>query len=278
MYKTILTHIDQFTDFEPRLRVAAALAEAFQAHLVGGAANGADQMDRLLFGAAALAKLPPAPEPPLQRGAVEQLRRFEQACARLGVASYETRLADGGALESLVLQARYSDLLVTGQADLSEPAMLWSARLPGYLALRSVRPLLVVPQRAGAPIPGRTVVVGWSGSPESSRAVAGALPLLRRADLVKVAVFNPQRDQLMHGAEPGADLAHWLVRHGVKVEVVCRDTSLVAGDALLRLADDSGADLIVAGAYGHTRFHEWVLGSTTGSLLGQDKTAVLLCH
>ncbi|KAB8051133.1 universal stress protein [Janthinobacterium sp. FT14W] len=279
MYKTILMYADQFSGFERRLEVAAALARDYDAHLIGTTASGGAQLDYIVFGAATLAPPPPLDYEPLRAAAREQLLRFDSHCQRLGVLSYETRFQDSRAADALFLQSLYCDLLITGQGDLSDPGLLWSARLPGYLALHCPRPLLVIPDTAdAATVPGRSIVIGWNASAAASRAVADAMPLLLRAQRVQVVVLNPRQRFGQHGDEPGADLATYLARHGVRVEVSCRDTAEECGAALCRHAQDNGADLIVAGAYGHSRFHEWVAGGTTRHLLTQARLPVLLSH
>ncbi|PJC99519.1 hypothetical protein GQ37_004055 [Janthinobacterium sp. BJB1] len=279
MYKTILMYADQFSGFERRLQVAAALASEADSHLIGTVASGGPQLDYLVYGAVTLAPPPPIDCEPLREAAREQLARFDERCHQLGVASYETRFQDSSAADALILQSLYCDLVITGQSDLSDRSLIWSTRLPAYLALHSARPLLVIPDGDGpVTIPGRSVVIGWNATAEASRAVAGALPLLVRAQRVQIIVLNPRQHYGQHGQEPGADLATYLARHGVRAEVSRSETSEECGTALCRLAQDSGADLIVAGAFGRSRFQEWVLGGTTHSLLSQSRLPVLLGH
>ncbi|WP_180279019.1 universal stress protein [Janthinobacterium sp. BJB304] len=278
MYKTILMYADQFSGFERRLEVAAALAQEYGAHLIGTAASGGAQLDYIVYGVAALTPLLQFDYEPMRKAAQEQLRQFDGHCRRLGVASYETRFQDSHAADALILQSLYCDLIVTGQSDLSDPGLIWSTRLPGYLAMHSPRPLLVIPDGDGpVAVPGRSIVIGWNASPEASRAVAGAMPLLLRAQRVQIMVLNPHVGK-QHGDEPGADLARYLLRHGIPVEVNCHDNVTESATTLCSRALNSGADLIVAGAYGRSRFHEWILGGTTHSLLSQSRVPLLLSH
>jgi nucleotide-binding universal stress UspA family protein len=108
--------------------------------------------------------------------------------------------------------------------------------------------------------------------------LAFALPILRDAVKVYVAVCNPELDRVDMGAEPGADLATYLARHHRDVEVLQIDSNDETGSALCALARKRGADLMVAGAYGHSRFHDWVLGSTTQSLIEQTAIPLLMTH
>ena len=113
---------------------------------------------------------------------------------------------------------------------------------------------------------------------EATRAVTNALPLLTRARHVTLVVFNVSRFNGAHGQEPGADIALYLARHGVKVSVSSQFTELDIGNALLSLAADKGADLLVMGSYGHTRFREVLLGGVTQTILKTMTLPVLMSH
>jgi nucleotide-binding universal stress UspA family protein len=114
---------------------------------------------------------------------------------------------------------------------------------------------------------------------EAARAVAGALPILRRARQVDLAVFNPEREPYeAHGADPGADIALFLARHGIRVEVRRLTVSTPVGEALMSVAADWSSDLIVMGAYGHSRFREMMLGGATRTALQSMTVPVLMMH
>jgi nucleotide-binding universal stress UspA family protein len=119
-------------------------------------------------------------------------------------------------------------------------------------------------------------LLAWDGGMAASRAIEAALPLLRQARLATLAVFNADTVYAAHGQEPGADLARFLTRHGVNVEVVVRETGSDVGDALLALGAEIGADLLVMGCYGHTRFRELLLGGTSRSILTRMNLPVLM--
>lgn len=283
MYKTIVIHIDGDAGQDSRLRAAALLASDHGAHLVGCAATGISWFDRAVTAGAAGAPVggPHARFQELDAAARGRLDAFRDAAARLGVESSEARLVDDDARDALLLQSRYADLVIVSQdtpapAQAAQPAHI--RRLPEFLALRGARPVLVVPPGYGeAPIPG-VAVVGWDGGPQAVRAIAAALPLLRRAESVKLALVNPDQFQQLHGEQPGADMALYLARHGVDVEVVRERTTSTAGEALMALARDCAAGLMVTGAYGHSRFREWVLGGVTRELLERAAVPLLLAH
>ena len=174
MFKTILVHVDDDPQLDARLQAAAWLANAHGAHLVGSASTGLSwPAYALLTGSMAVT---PADEfDAMRERARASLRRFGERARRLGVASFEERLVEDESRAALLLQARYADLVVTGQ---DRPDGGAERALPQYLALHSARPVLVVPPAyAGQPLTG-TVVAGWDGSVPALRALGAALPLL----------------------------------------------------------------------------------------------------
>lgn len=182
--------------------------------------------------------------------------------------------------DTLPRAARYCDLTVMTQHDPDDEHAFRAPHLAADVLLQSGRPVLVLPYAGdGVFAPPRRVLVGWNASREAARALRDALPLLRGAANVEVAVFETPEDvDLDHGDVPGADIGLWLARHGVKVEVRYVPTGVGAGEALLSHAADMGADLIVAGGYGHSRLREAVLGGVTRTLLSSSPVPVLLSH
>jgi nucleotide-binding universal stress UspA family protein len=279
MYKTILVHVDGSTQQESRLRAAALLASEHEAHVVGSAVTGLSWRSYALLAGSMGAGMIVADFEELRRAAATQLDQFREQASRLGVQSLEARLFEEEAQFALLLQSRYADLVVVSQdsaPDAASPAR--TTGLPQHLALRGARPVLVVPNNYHGQALASTVVVGWDGNMQAIRAIEAALPLLRRAKAVKLALVNPDELGDLHGEEPGADMAVYLARQGVSVDVVVERTALGAGDVLLTLARDTGAGLIVAGAYGHSRVREWALGGVTRDLLECAPIPVLLAH
>jgi nucleotide-binding universal stress UspA family protein len=279
MYKTIVVHVDGSAQQASRLRAAAMLAEAHGAHLVGSAATGISWMDFSLLTGSAGAPVPCDDFTAMREAAAARLHAFTEQAAQLGVASVEARLVEDVADYALLLQSRYADLVVLSpDSDAGAPPGVRVRGLPERVALRGVRPVLLVPDAwQGQALPG-TVVVAWDGGMCALRAIAAALPLLQAADGVKLALINPEQLSELHGDDPGADMAVYLARHGVQVDVVVERTRSTAGDALMVLARSSGAGLLVSGAYGHGRFREWVLGGVTRELLERTPVPLLLAH
>ncbi|SFB83101.1 universal stress protein [Massilia yuzhufengensis] len=274
MFKTIVVHVDDSPLFDARLQAAAWLANAHEAHLVGCATTGMSwPAYALLTGSMAVTPIDEFES--LRVLARGSLARFAERAGQLGVQSLEQRLVEDENRDALLLQARYADLVVTGQ-DAGDAATVRG--LPQYLAMHGVRPVLVVPPAyAGAPI-ADTVVIGWDGSMQALRAIGGAMPILTRARDVRLALVNPDLQSGLHGEEPGADMALFLARHGVRVEVLGERTLASTGDALLGIVRASGAGLLVAGAFGHSRYREIVLGGVTRVLLDRAPVPVLVAH
>jgi nucleotide-binding universal stress UspA family protein len=214
----------------------------------------------------------------LRERATAQLESFTQRMDRLGVASWEQRVVEDDAEHALLLESLYADLIVASRGTPGRTRLRLVASLPEYVALHSTRPVLVIPDDYTGEVAGGTAVIGWNAGMEASRAVSGALPLLKTAKSVLIALVNPDELPGRHGEQPGADLATYLARHGVNVEVVRERSDAGTAPALLGLARDAVAGLLVAGAYGHSRYREWIAGGVTRALLEKSSMPLLLAH
>ena len=139
-------------------------------------------------------------------------------------------------------------------------------------------PVLVLPgTEAPSQAPAR-VVVAWNESAEALTAVRRAMPLLLAADLVNILIIDPSRHEA-NAADPGSELSKMLTRKGAKVElsIVARTMPRIS-DVIARHVSDQNADLLVMGAYGHSRFREAILGGATRNLLEQASVPVLMAH
>jgi nucleotide-binding universal stress UspA family protein len=123
------------------------------------------------------------------------------------------------------------------------------------------------------------VVIAWNSAREAARAVHDAMPLLIAAEAVTVLTIDPREGPQGHGELPGADISLHLARHGVKAQVERTvSADLPVGEVLLSRLADLGADLLVMGAYGHSRMRELLLGGATRSLLQSMTVPVLMSH
>lgn len=185
--------------------------------------------------------------------------KVESAAGQAGI-GIEWRCEEGDEVSVAAVHARYSDMTVA-TPDVARD-----------LVFASATPILAVPASAAVQAP-RRVLIAWNGSREAARAVHDALPMLEAAASVDVIVVDPP------GGSIGTDLARNLGRHGVKVEVRERlSHGAEVGELLLEEARTSGADLLVMGAYGHSRVREWVLGGATEEVMDQGKVPTLLSH
>jgi nucleotide-binding universal stress UspA family protein len=270
-YKTIVVHLDNAPRRAERLALAFTLAQRFEAHVVG------------LF-ALEVARIPSyaLAETGQLVVEIERKRRTEEAQAaeaefrqaeRRARASAEWRLSRDDAGAALQLSARYADLVIAGQPS---PQERFATAFAGELVLGAGRPVLFVPYAGRVADAGNRVLIAWNASREATRAVTDALPILARAATVEIVAFEPGGD---HGASPAADIAHYLARHGVKA-TAARDVApgVDVGERILSRAADSGADLIVMGAYGRSRLRELVLGGATRTLLEAMTVPVLMAH
>jgi nucleotide-binding universal stress UspA family protein len=276
-YKTILVHCDASPKVSRRLAVAAELAQRYDARLVGVHVQEPFDSPAFFDGMMPMADIITSYEQSAAADRAAASAAFEAAVKGLHLAT-EWRRESGYADAVLAVQARYADLLVVGQADPDDPSMT-PPDLPEVLALATGRPTLVVPHDGVQAKPGSTVLLCWNAGRESARAASDALPFLKAAKKVVVLVVDPKPSGTGHGAEPGADVAAWLARHGVDVTVQ-RDTAAAAdvGSVILSRAADHGADLIVMGIYGHSRLREMVLGGASRTLLSTMTVPVLMAH
>ena len=121
------------------------------------------------------------------------------------------------------------------------------------------------------------MLLAWNATREATRAATDALPFLQAADEVWVVMVKPS--SASHGELPGADVGAYLARHGVRVKVEAIEGAEVdAGNQLLSRAADRSSDLIVMGAYAHSRFSEMVLGGATRTMLESMTVPVLMSH
>ncbi|MCP4330127.1 MAG: universal stress protein [Alphaproteobacteria bacterium] len=276
--KHIVVQLDDAKNATSRYKVAFDLASSHEAHVTGlyviappfvptymaGHIGGAfyDNQQRLAEDAATAA-----------------CDEFDEAAKTAGL-SYETMTAEGPPADRVAEVARYADLVIVGQPDPdlvgpADPAM----EVPGTVILEAGRPVMVVPYVGALDHVGKSVMVMWNASREATRAIYDALPILTAAQKVSVVSVNPGRGTPDIGDLPGADITHQLARHGIKVEAApTYANDIDVGDVILSRASDVGADLIVMGGYGRSRFREMILGGATRHLLEHMTVPVLFSH
>lgn len=271
-YTSLMVHQHLDGTNDSRLQIAADLANRFDAKLIGIAASQPNPpaYDDGDFAAAILDELRSQTENELNEAA----NRF-RAVAEGRVREVEWRQAFARPIDYVAQEARAADLVITGAKGGGGFIDPFAALDPGDLVLRAGRPILVVPAEAES-LSAKHILVAWKDTREARRAVSDALPLLQSATDVTV-VEIAERGDMKAAARRCDDVAAWLTRHGVCAEanaVVATDPL----DALQGLLSQNGADLIVAGAYGHSRMQEWILGGFTRDLLSKAKCCSLLAN
>jgi nucleotide-binding universal stress UspA family protein len=279
-YKDLLVVLDSGAPARGRIELAAALAERFEAHLVGLYPLPTPERPRE-FGYYDPALLDPfflEMRERAQAMADEVREAFEHVTGLRGL-SAEWRLLPEGPEADPALHARYADLTILGQLDPDRGEADMIRPRPEQVTLASGRPVLVVPYAGHFDSVGRRVLIGWSATREAARAVNDAMPLLAAAEVVTVLTIDPREGPRGHGEVPGADISLHLARHGVKAEIERTvSADLPVGEVLLSRAADLGADLLVMGAYGHSRARELLLGGATRTLLRSMTVPVLMSH
>jgi len=278
-YKDLLVVLGSDTASRGRMALATALAERFAAHLVGLYPLPIPDVPRTL------GYYNPSLFDPIFRDLREKAQEvcdkerqaFEHAASLRGL-SAEWRVTEGLEADPAV-HARYVDLTILGQVDPDGGDTELIRPRPELLALASGRPILAVPYAGQFETVGRRVLIGWNATREATRAVNDAMPLLAAADVVTVLTIDAREGPDAHGELPGADISLHLARHGVKAAIERTVSAGVpAGEVLLSRAADLGADLLVIGAYGHSRMRELLLGGATRSILQSMTVPVLMSH
>jgi nucleotide-binding universal stress UspA family protein len=282
--KDILIHLDNTARSAVRLDVAVALARRHEARLTGIGVIDLPSVD--LYYGSTMPFSGIGPEDLVQRMRTDAAVGLEPVGASFGERlrreglEGEWRLVEGHMPPTVALHARYADLTIVGQPNRDEPLeSVGFDAMVAHTIMTSGRPVLAVPYAGTFPVVGDRILVAWNAGREAARAINDALPLLQAASAVTVLAINPRHGIAGHGDVPAADMTLHLVRHGVKAEAahtVANDIS--DGEALLSYAADIGADLIVAGAYGHSRAREMVFGGVTRTLLAEMTVPVLFSH
>ncbi len=277
-YKSILTVVSDPDVASSALEEAVTIARIHDAHLEVIAAG----VDRTQIGYYYAGAPVQFMEESLEAAKAEAAAAEKFVNERLEGAgirwSSETAVAQLAGLNALVSQkARYSDLVIQPRpycegCGPEQEVIVESALFDGRA------PVMIVPPRARPRSGAGRIVLGWNESAEALAAAKAALPLLKMADIVSIVMVDPPK----HGpdrSDPGGAFSQYLVRHGVKVEIsILAKTMPRVSDVLMRHARDINADLLVMGAYGHSRFREAILGGATRYVMEQAEIPVLMAH
>jgi nucleotide-binding universal stress UspA family protein len=273
-YKSIITYNDDEADAAGRLHAAIALARHFDAHLVVLALAYEPDFFPASYGEIPAAAIAEWHEKANLRA--RELAERTNASLREAAVKGEAKplVSSASGLARLFRsEAFFADLALVSGADGRDDAGAVLDMVEDAV-FHADATTLICPKSVSR-APGNTVLIAWNGGREAMRAVRRAMPFLRRASRIEIAMVDPEASD---GA-PGGDLALFLSRHGLSVDV----TSLTGGGerasaVLRRRILDLGADLLVMGAYGHSRLREIVLGGVTRDFLRDPPVATLMAH
>ncbi len=277
-YKTLMTVVTDIGVAGPPLEAGVALAQAWDAHLEV-MCMGVDRTQTGYYYAGANAMILQETIARAQReaeAAAEHVRNeLGKTDVRWNVETGVAQLADIG--RQVAMHARFADLMVLPKPYGENRGAELEPVIEGGLFDGKV-PVMVVPESGLPKTRPERILLGWDEGDEALSAARAALPLLSRAEAVHVVVVDPPA----HGAnrsDPGGLLSQFLARHGVKVEIdVLSKTMPQVSDVLMRHASDISADMIVMGAYGHSRFREAILGGATRNMLENSPLPLFMSH
>ncbi len=271
--KDILVTLNHSNHTEQRLEAALRLTDRFDAHLTGIYAE--RQIDYAYYGDV----MGSVAIETIQRQREDDMQEVEKMFAgatvlREGKCTFIADRAMG--YQRLFAQAAVSDLIVSGQHNPNDPAPA-DAALTEDLLMRSGRPVLVIPYIGCRSTVGQNILIAWDHSREASKAVHEAMPFLQAAEAVNI-VSVVKKDTKQHEIAT-ADLAEHLARHNINViaQDIVRNEVPVAETLLSRLSD-TGSDMLVMGAYGHSRLREYAFGGVTRTLLDSMTVPVFMTH
>lgn len=264
-YKSILVNLDIDGPISPLLKLAIDLAGRFKARLIGFSAADAPLPIAVPDSGAIAVDVWERQRKDIEHRFTEMRAEMEKLAAN----SVQTDWRDvlDSPTRALTKVARIADIIVTASAHGVSTGDIYRAVDPGSAVLQTGRPVLVVAGGAER-LSTKRVVVAWKDAREARRAVADAVPLLALADeVIVVSVDREPDDALKEGVK---DTAGFLAGHGIKA----RTEIIAARNEIEKLVDfvaAVNADVIVSGAYGHSRVREWAFGGVTRSLLDQVK-------
>ncbi len=274
-YSTLMVHLDLGVSNEALLQTTVHLAERFQASVIGIAAC---QPMLIAYGDGYMSGdvvEQARAETEKETNAVEA--RFRAALhGKATHVEWRSRISFMSLADYVAGEARAADLLITGPELAVSPFDSSRRMYIGDFVMHAGRPVLIVSPTAST-LDLASVVIGWKETRETRRAVVDALPLLSQAARVTVVEIAAEENMAAARAHL-ADVVAWLGRHDIAADSLAAPS---VGDDAVRLdaiAQEKGAGLLVAGAYGHNRLREWVLGGVTHDLLLRPARCSLVSH
>ncbi len=277
-YKDLMVHLDGSKACAYRIEAAVALAKRKEAR-VTGVALALKSTISTYIGIDIPSSLTEAQQEIVHKVAQTAVENFKNAANAAGV-SHASEIVACSATKAparLSFHARHKDISFIGQPNPDEQGVSFQESLLEGVLFGSGRPVYIVPYIGRPNVRVRKAVIAWDGGKKAVRAVNDAIPLLQGRSEAIVLVINPESRQSVHGDNPGSDIAAHLERHGIKTSVDRQTFPDISPDTvILNYLADSGADLLIMGAYGHSRLREKAFGGVTNTILHQMTAPVLM--
>ncbi len=275
VFKTLLVHLADDEGHGARLAAAFDLARRFEAHITALYVLTPADMPVAIEGRGASVEYIAEATAIAREKAAAMEAEFRKRCEKKKI-SWEWRCVAGEHLKLLAEHSFVADLAIVSEQEPHGIDEVITMHGPDYLPLVAGCPVLVLPRAGKTDVAAKRVLVAWTPSRETLRAVRDGLPFLAQSKKIFLLAVDPrERDD-----DPGVGIKTFLARHGLEVEAEFRPSRGIdrVGEAIIAAADKFGADLIVMGAYGHSRLYELIVGGATRHVLGHMTLPVLMSH
>ena len=273
-YQTIMVHLHIGHSNAELLQITRSLAECFQAEVLGIMVG---QPTQMIYGKGyALLDFFDKEQAHIEQKIAESEAQFHEAFKGFSKhTEWRSTITREPMANYIVAEACNADIIVTGVApsDFYEGPNAVNA---GEIVMQAGRPVIVVPNAIKS-LKLEHILIGWKDTRESRRAIADALPILKLAKQVTVVEICDE-SEVETAEQRLADVLAWLVRHGIAAKSMVSVSVDTDATQLISIAMQHNADLVVAGAYGHSRLRQWVLGGVTNDLLQRADLCSLLSH
>jgi nucleotide-binding universal stress UspA family protein len=274
--KNIIVHVDNTAACENRINTAIELATRHDAGLTSIYVIPTYPMPTYYEAQISLEILAEV-DKSSQKSAKQAQHKYERMAGDAGLAT-KTIIEEGDLISVLSEHARYADLILLGQDDGDDPLNLGEA-LADNIVLEGGTPCLVIPCKPTKTQTGKRILVAWNASREAARAIKDALPVLKQAEYIELLSVDSAHLEVGENTVQGKDIQAYLTRHGIAAgHYIEPDKDISPGDAILARVSETDTDMIVMGAYGHSRLRETILGGATRKILKQMTVPVFISH
>lgn len=273
-YQTLMVHLHIGHSNADLLQITRSLAERFQAEVLGIMVG---QPTQMIYGKGyALLDFFDKEQAHIEQKIAESEAQFNEAFKGFSKhTEWRSTITREPMADYIAAQACSADIIVTSvsPSDFYEGPNGVNA---GEIIMQAGRPVIVVPS-AVKNLNLENILIGWKDTREARRAIADALPILKLATQVTVVEICAESEVEVAGQRLDEVIA-WLVRHGIAAKPVVSVSVDTDATQFISIAKQHNADLVVAGAYGHSRFRQWVLGGVTNDLLRLADFSSMLSH